>query len=283
MRFVDAGLLRKLSAERRGRGISSPAQLGHIPPSTFSAHEAQNVHSKEQILASGDSGARSLSQHSQFGLTSSIAFPTGQISRQAYFSLGALGTVGPPHPDIYNQASSRARLASGGMTVNRGDLESLTIAALDAAWSQHLAAANRQATQFAFALQSLRFAKTNVRPGGPLDDLVATLITARTAYCDKIRQENASFEELVKQTQLEVNKQAPATTQLYQQGRPAAYERLSQILRDLDGQILGAHSAMNQKLLNAQLEDSTLDHSLALFDLAKKQSEIYATINSHKK
>jgi len=167
--------------------------------------------------------------------------------------------------------------------VNSGDLESLTIAALDAAWSQHLTAANRQTTQFAFALQSLHFTKMNVRPGGPLDDLLAALIPARTAYCDKIRQENAAFEALVQQTQLEVNKQAAACTTLYQQGRPVAYERLSQILRDLGGQDLGAHSAMNQKLLNAQLEDGRLDQFLGMFDLAKKTSEIYATINSHKK
>jgi hypothetical protein len=167
--------------------------------------------------------------------------------------------------------------------VNPGDLESLTIAALDAAWSQHLAAANRQTTQFAIALQSLHFTKMNVRPGGPLADLLAALVPARTAYCDKIRQENAAFEALVQQTQLEVNKQAAAATTLYQQGRPRAYERLSQILRDLGGQDLGAHSAMNQKLLTAQLEDGNLDQFLGVFDLAKKTSEIYATLNSHKK
>jgi hypothetical protein len=36
-----------------------------------SAHAAQNVHSKEQILASADSGGRSALQHSQLGLSSS--------------------------------------------------------------------------------------------------------------------------------------------------------------------------------------------------------------------
>jgi len=167
--------------------------------------------------------------------------------------------------------------------MTRADLEPLTIAAFDAAWSHHQVVANRNATQFALALQSLHFAKTNVRPGGSPDALSATLIAARAAYCDKIREQNAAFEELVTQTRLEVNKQEPASTLLYQQGHPAAYERLSKILRDLDAQDLGAHSALNQQLLNAQLEDDSLDQFLGMFDLAKKQSEIYATVNSHKK
>jgi len=39
-----------------------------------SAQVAQKVHSKEQILASADSGGRSLLQHSQLGLRASIEY-----------------------------------------------------------------------------------------------------------------------------------------------------------------------------------------------------------------
>ncbi len=166
---------------------------------------------------------------------------------------------------------------------NLADTQKLTIGALDATWARHLAAANRQATQFALALQSLHFAKMNVRPGGAPEALAATLIPARAAYCDKIREENAAFTELVKQTRLEVNEQAPAATDLYRQNHQAAYERLSQILRDLDAQDLGAHGAMNQKLLSAQLEDNALDRSLSLFDLAQKTTELYAGLKPQKK
>jgi len=44
-----------------------------MPFSTVAAHDAQNVHSNEHILASVDSGGRSLSQHSQLGRSCSIA------------------------------------------------------------------------------------------------------------------------------------------------------------------------------------------------------------------
>jgi len=163
------------------------------------------------------------------------------------------------------------------------DMEQSTIAALEAAWAQHQTASQRQSAQFALALQSLHFAKSNVRPGAAADALEATLVPARAAYCDKIREENAAFEDLLKQSRRDVKRQAPATSALYQQGKPAAYERMSKMLRDLDDQGLGAHFSMNQKLLIAQLEDDKLDQFLNTFDLVKKQSEIYAAINSHKK
>src|SRR5262249_3722977 len=54
-----------------GRWTSSPPQLGQIPRS-FLAQSTQNVHSKEQIRASGELGVRSRSQHSQPGRSSSI-------------------------------------------------------------------------------------------------------------------------------------------------------------------------------------------------------------------
>jgi hypothetical protein len=53
--------------------------LGHRPFNTPSAHERQNVHSKEQISASVASGARSRSQHSQFGRSWSIGLSSGQV------------------------------------------------------------------------------------------------------------------------------------------------------------------------------------------------------------
>lgn len=74
MRWVDAGLLASLVAGRRGRATNSPPQLGHLPPSRSPAQGAQNVHSKEQIRASVDSGGRSLSQHSQLGLSCSMGY-----------------------------------------------------------------------------------------------------------------------------------------------------------------------------------------------------------------
>ena len=71
MRVVDAGLFLSAVTGRIGRGTKLPEQLGQIWLSTFSAHSTQNVHSNVQITASVDSGGRSLSQHSQFGLSSS--------------------------------------------------------------------------------------------------------------------------------------------------------------------------------------------------------------------
>jgi hypothetical protein len=71
-RVVEAGLRMSSLAGRRGRGTSSPPQFGHLRARRPSAHATQNVHSKEQILASADSGARSMSQHSQLGLSSSM-------------------------------------------------------------------------------------------------------------------------------------------------------------------------------------------------------------------
>ena len=69
MRSVEAGFFASLSAGRRGRATSSPPQLGQWPLSVVSAHDAQKVHSNEQIRASIASGGRSLLQHSQLGRT----------------------------------------------------------------------------------------------------------------------------------------------------------------------------------------------------------------------
>ncbi|HET6891222.1 MAG TPA: hypothetical protein VFH31_08990 [Pyrinomonadaceae bacterium] len=66
-RSVDAGYFANRCAARVGRAVKSPPQFGHFPCSTESAHEAQNVHSKEQFRASVESGGKSALQHSQLG------------------------------------------------------------------------------------------------------------------------------------------------------------------------------------------------------------------------
>ena len=66
-RSVEAGLAASLDAGRRGRGSSSPPQLGQVPFSVTAAQVAQKVHSNEQMRASVESGGRGLSQHSQLG------------------------------------------------------------------------------------------------------------------------------------------------------------------------------------------------------------------------
>jgi hypothetical protein len=87
-RFVEGGFFASFSAGRRGRATSSPPQLGQRPPSTPSAHFTQNVHSKEQILASVESAGRSMSQHSQPGRSSSMVVSL-MFGRQAYARLAA--------------------------------------------------------------------------------------------------------------------------------------------------------------------------------------------------
>ena len=64
-----------------GRATKLPPQFGHLPARIWSAQFAQNVHSNEQILASGESGGRSLLQHSQQGLISSIQLSTPGLYR----------------------------------------------------------------------------------------------------------------------------------------------------------------------------------------------------------
>src|SRR6185503_10673788 len=59
-----------------GRRTSSPPQLGQRQPGRrLATQSAQKVHSNVQIMASAASGARSLSQHSQLGLSFSIVVP----------------------------------------------------------------------------------------------------------------------------------------------------------------------------------------------------------------
>jgi hypothetical protein len=77
-RCREAGNFSSFTAGRTGRRTSSPPQLGHRPLSTRSAQERQNVHSNEQIMASRESGAKSMSQHSQPGLSKSMVVPDSQ-------------------------------------------------------------------------------------------------------------------------------------------------------------------------------------------------------------
>jgi hypothetical protein len=67
MRLDDGGFTASFDAGRRGLVTSSPPQFGHEPPKAVDAQVRQKVHSKEQIMASVDSGGRSRLQHSQFG------------------------------------------------------------------------------------------------------------------------------------------------------------------------------------------------------------------------
>jgi hypothetical protein len=60
---------------RNGRGTSSPLQFGQIPFKASSPQRVQNVHSKEQIMASMESVGRLTWQRSQLLLISNIAAP----------------------------------------------------------------------------------------------------------------------------------------------------------------------------------------------------------------
>ncbi|MBX9822801.1 MAG: enoyl-CoA hydratase/isomerase family protein [Afipia birgiae] len=64
-----------------GRGTKFPPQFGHTLPNTVSAQVTQNVHSNVQITASVLSGGKSLSQHSQFGLSFIISLFPVRVGR----------------------------------------------------------------------------------------------------------------------------------------------------------------------------------------------------------
>jgi hypothetical protein len=71
-RSVDAGYFESSLAGRIGRRSNSPPQLGQTLSNRVAAQSLQKVHSKEQIIASRESGGKSLSQHSQLGFSLSI-------------------------------------------------------------------------------------------------------------------------------------------------------------------------------------------------------------------
>jgi len=70
--FEDGGCFFNEDAGRIGLGEKLPPQFGHTPFNFLSTQSLQKVHSKVQIIASSESGGKSLSQHSQFGRSSSI-------------------------------------------------------------------------------------------------------------------------------------------------------------------------------------------------------------------
>jgi hypothetical protein len=74
-RWGEAGNFASFAAGRIGRRTNSPPQFGHCPFGTPSAQDRQNVHSNEQIIAAGESGGKSTSQHSQPGLSKSMSRP----------------------------------------------------------------------------------------------------------------------------------------------------------------------------------------------------------------
>ena len=69
MRLVEGGLFVNAVI---GLFTKFPPQLGQRFFKIHLAQVIQNVHSNEQIKASTDSGGKSLSQHSQFGLNSNM-------------------------------------------------------------------------------------------------------------------------------------------------------------------------------------------------------------------
>lgn len=74
-RSAEAGYFASAAAARRGRGCSSPPQLGQRPCNFACAQSAQKVHSNEQISASLESGGKSRLQHSQLGRSCNIPIP----------------------------------------------------------------------------------------------------------------------------------------------------------------------------------------------------------------
>jgi len=70
--LVDAGLFSSLFCGLIGLGEKFPPQFGHVPLSAPSTQSLQNVHSKVHMRALSESGGKSQSQRSQFGLSSSM-------------------------------------------------------------------------------------------------------------------------------------------------------------------------------------------------------------------
>ena len=66
-RSIEAGWRTNALTGRIGRRTNSPLQLGHTPCRCCATHSVQNVHSNEQMRASGESGGKSRLQRSQLG------------------------------------------------------------------------------------------------------------------------------------------------------------------------------------------------------------------------
>jgi hypothetical protein len=83
VRSVVAGYFCSKATERNGRGLKPPPQFGHTSCSFVLTQSMQNVHSNEQIIASVESGGRSLSQHSQPGRICNMVESPKHCGRQA--------------------------------------------------------------------------------------------------------------------------------------------------------------------------------------------------------
>lgn len=110
-RSVEGGLLASLSAGRRGRDTSSPPQLGHMKLSLDDAHAWQNVHSNEQIKASVESAGKSVSQHSQLGLSSSIVSSFARLAGRASTSGAGVTILRRRSANLVNPHTQAARVS----------------------------------------------------------------------------------------------------------------------------------------------------------------------------
>ena len=82
-----------------GRGVKPPPQFGHTFSSTCSTHSRQNVHSNEQIIASGAAGGRSVAQFSQIGRSSRAIPPFSPTAERLEVVGDSLGAkVEAAHP-----------------------------------------------------------------------------------------------------------------------------------------------------------------------------------------
>lgn len=74
---VDGGYVLSSLFGRIGLTTKFPPQLGQTPFNFVSTQSLQKVHSKLHIIASTESGGRSVSQHSQFGFIFNIELLPG--------------------------------------------------------------------------------------------------------------------------------------------------------------------------------------------------------------
>jgi hypothetical protein len=118
MRCGDGGLRSSRKAGRIGRGHRLPPQLGHIPIKWPSTQRRQKVHSYVQIIASGEAGGRSTSQHSQLGRSSSTP--------QVYLMM-TVGTHQPPCHHSYVPRRSHGRALSAGAADVRQPMRGLDL------------------------------------------------------------------------------------------------------------------------------------------------------------
>jgi hypothetical protein len=77
-----------------GLGAKPPPQLGQTLPKTCSTHEAQKVHSKEQMRASVESGGNGLAQFSHMGRSASASMTSNSSSVMPYLRLISSLVVG---------------------------------------------------------------------------------------------------------------------------------------------------------------------------------------------